>query len=95
MQICMDLRHSKRVFGSAALAGYLFVVGLLLLFRAPLEVILGVSVFLAISTFGLIRGWPPRSAQPRFGRRGRQAGMIIREDRNPGKSLLSGRIEGH
>ena len=40
MQICMDLRHSKRVFGLSALTGYLVVVGLLLLFRAPLEVIL-------------------------------------------------------
>jgi len=95
MQICMDLRHSKRVFGLSALTGYLLVAGLLLLFRAPVKVILEVSVFLAISTFGLIRGWPPRSPQPRFGRRGRRAGVIIREDRNPGKSLPSGRIEGH
>jgi len=84
-----------RVFGLFALTGYFVVVGLLLLFQAPLEVILGVSVFLAVSTIGLIRGWPPRSPQPRFGRSGRQAGVIIREDRNPGKSLLSGRIEGH
>src|SRR6267143_7071534 len=74
----MDLRHSKRIFGLSALTGYFVVVGLLLLFRAPLEVILGVSALLAISTFRLIRGWPPRPAQPRFGRRGtRQAGVII------------------
>src|SRR5947207_12830304 len=78
MQICMDLRHSKRVFGLSALTGYLVVVGLLLLFRAPLEVISGVSVLLAISIFRLIRGWPPRPPQPRFGGKGtRQAGVII------------------
>ena len=78
MQICMDLRHSKRVFGLSALIGYLVVVGLLLLFRAPLEVISGVSVLLAISIFRLIRGWPPRPPQPRFGGKGtRQAGVII------------------
>src|SRR5438034_4682930 len=78
MQICMDLRHSKRVFGLSALAGYFVVVGLLLLFRAPLEVILGVSVLLAISTFRVIRDWPPRPPQPRFGGKGtRQAGVIL------------------
>ena len=78
MQFCMDLRHSKRVFGLSALTGYFVVVGLLLLFRAPVEVILGVSVLLAISTFRVIRDWPPRPPQPRFGRKGtRQAGVII------------------
>src|SRR5947208_13715606 len=74
----MDLRHSKRVFGLSALTGYIVVVGLLLLFRAPVEVILGVSVLLAISTFRLIHDWPPRPPQPRFGPKGtRQAGVII------------------
>ena len=51
MEICTDLRHSRRVFGVfglSALTGYLLVVGHLLLFRAPVEIILGVSVFVAI-----------------------------------------------
>src|SRR5947208_9146606 len=74
----MDLRHSTRVFGLSALTGYFVVVVLLLLFRAPVEVILGVSVLLAISTFRVIRDWPPRPPQPRFGPKGtRQAGVII------------------
>ena len=74
----MDLRHSKWVFGLSALTGYLVVVGLLLLFRAALEVILLVSVFLAISTFRVIRGWPPRPPHPRFGPKGtRRTGVII------------------
>jgi len=55
MEICTDLRQSRRVFGLfglSALTGYLLVVGLLLLFRVPVEVILGVSVFLAIRHLG-------------------------------------------
>src|SRR5438445_13063374 len=74
----MDLRHSKWVFGLSALTGYLVVVGLLLLFRAALEVILLVSVFAAISTFRVTRGWPPRPPHPRFGPKGtRRASVII------------------
>src|SRR2546427_5183558 len=74
----MDLRHSKRVFGLSALTGYFVVAGFLLLFRAPVAVILGVTVLLAISTFRVIRDWPPGPPQPRFGPKGtRQAGVII------------------
>src|SRR5207247_757809 len=99
MQICMDLRHSKRVFGLSALTGYLVVVGLLLLFRAPLEVIFGVSV--------LVASWSasrPSRACPECGGRipllvvSRSVRIVVkpfRENRNPGESFLSGRLEGH
>src|SRR2546425_8612283 len=74
----MDLRRSKRIFGLSALAGFLFIVGLLLLFRAPWEIIVFITVALAVSTFRLIRSWPPRPANPRFGPKGsRRLGVVF------------------
>ena len=65
----MDLRQSRRVFGVSALVGYLAILTLLVFLRAPLEVLIVFTILLAISTFGILRGWPPRPPHPRSGRK--------------------------
>ena|SRR2546422_368818 len=72
------LRRSRKAFGLSFLIGYVAVLSLLLFLRAPVDLIVEVSLGITLTGFAVLRGWPPRPPHPRLSRKGsRRAGVLV------------------